>query len=401
VSQYIKPVGKSIRALAEGDTSEYNVDICIGALRPLISAAEKIHYNDIYEVLKSIEQPLVSYRNGKKQTLSKKDIRNITIDYRELTQLISRSVGSNVTEMVVTGIHNLVRHTPAGLPQQAAIADIPVADALEYFREIDSRDIKRLYSSGLVKIGLICQATVSEIVESTGILPAQAEQIKNCALRAVTGISQNNANNKPFDRERESDRDREREREFTILSLTRTGSEGDESPLQPLPTANPVENKPVATATWPNAIEAVLVELKHYQQVADTTAVELDRMQRAVLRLRVARERLKGELEYSVDEIGQLLQPQRLGETQSIATYRQILRSLQQAIDGLTVLMTKTEKLYAQFDHSLTELQEQESQLIALRRRPNAGLSHPLIQSATRRSKEDVDSPPLEQDIEE
>src|SRR5262249_40958491 len=50
VSQYIAPVGKSIRALANGDVSERNIDICIGALKPLILAAEEIHYNDIYDV---------------------------------------------------------------------------------------------------------------------------------------------------------------------------------------------------------------------------------------------------------------------------------------------------------------------------------------------------------------
>src|ERR1043166_8828222 len=55
VSQYITPVGKSIRALINGDTSERNINILIGALRPLILASEEIHYNDIYDVLKSIE----------------------------------------------------------------------------------------------------------------------------------------------------------------------------------------------------------------------------------------------------------------------------------------------------------------------------------------------------------
>src|SRR5438874_1514278 len=78
VSQYITPVGKSIRALVNGDLSERNIDICIGALKPLILASEEIHYNDIYDVLKSIEQPMFAFRQGKKRLLSKKDIRNIS-----------------------------------------------------------------------------------------------------------------------------------------------------------------------------------------------------------------------------------------------------------------------------------------------------------------------------------
>ncbi|KAF0238529.1 MAG: hypothetical protein FD167_4415, partial [bacterium] len=103
VSQYITPIGKSIKSIANGDTSERSLDICIGALKPLILACEEIHYNDIYDVLKSIEQPLVTFREGKKRLLSKKDLRNITTDYKELTRLICRSVGSEMVETSPTG----------------------------------------------------------------------------------------------------------------------------------------------------------------------------------------------------------------------------------------------------------------------------------------------------------
>jgi hypothetical protein len=152
VSQYITPIGKSIRLISNGDFSERNLDICIGALKPLILACEEIHYNDIYDVLRSIEQPLIAFREGRKRLLSKKDIRNITTDYKELTRLISRSVGSEMVETSPTGTMRIAPVTASLIDKP--IEELQISDALSYFEGADHKDIQKLYAGGLIKLAL-------------------------------------------------------------------------------------------------------------------------------------------------------------------------------------------------------------------------------------------------------
>ncbi|MEW6734590.1 MAG: hypothetical protein AB1489_24915 [Acidobacteriota bacterium] len=369
VSQFITPVGKSIRALLNGDLSERNIDICIGALKPLILAAEEIHYNDIYDVLKSIEQPLVSFREGKKRLLSKKDIRNISTDYRELMRLISRSVGSEMIEMNSTGA---MPATAAGLNPNDPIAltELQVSDRLAFFNDIDPHDIQRLYAAGLIKLSLLSQATGQEISESTGIALAAAEKLKQCAINA-------------------------------LASLTNT------PPAASLPTTPPVvgQDIPVGRQTgrldldddeasifnnskqrWLTALEAINDEMAQYYQAITALNTELERTHRALVRMRVARERFKGEIEFYHDDLVDMFETtERLNEEVGTPTnaHRQLLKNLRRAIDVVSSALKKTEVIYSQIDDTVEDAQDMEAQLIALRRRKGAAAKNTNLRRRT------------------
>lgn len=371
VSQYITPVGKSIRALDNGDTSERNIEICIGALKPLTGAAEEIHYNDIYDVLKSIEQPLVAFQSGKKRLLSKKDIRNITTDYKELMRLISRSVGS---EMVETSTGTVRATTAAPVAKSLErLAELHISDALIYFKDSDPRDIQRLYAGGLIKLGLLSQATAQEISESTGIALEAAERLKHCAINALDSLKRATSHlPAPEDAD-----------EILIsrseLHSLRHRFEEDEEPSIPIAKTPDAGGK----QRWHNALEAMASELNHYYQSATALSTELERTHRALVRLRVARERFKGELEFSQDDLCEMLETnetlnQELGTP--LNAHRQLLKNLHRSIDLINSATRKADLIYTQVDESMEDLLEIESQMIALRRHKAAVKNRPLRQ---------------------
>jgi hypothetical protein len=370
VSQYITPIGKSIKSIANGDISERNLDICIGALKPLILACEEIHYNDIYDVLKSIEQPLVAFREGKKRLLSKKDLRNITTDYKELTRLISRSVGSDMVETSPTGTVRIAT-VNTGTVINKSPEEMQIADALAYFDDVDHKDIQKLYAGGLIKLGLLSQATAQEISESTGVEPENAEKLKECAIKALASISAKkpiSVKNVPLDEVPSLAKSEAIEEQFDF-------DEDEENNTQVSYKRTPKETK----NRWLSAVEAITSESSNYLQAANNLINELERTHRALVRARVAREKFKGEVEFYQDDLLEMMQSdehlsQELGNP--LNAQRLLLKRLQQVIDSLNSSMNKTDKLYSQMDEMMGDLQDVEAQFIALRRhRPNKGSS--------------------------
>lgn len=374
VSQYITPIGKSIKSIANGDVSERNLDICIGALKPLILACEEIHYNDIYDVLKSIEQPLVAFREGKKRVLSKKDLRNVTTDYKELTRLISRSVGSDM-ETSPTGTVRIAT-VNTGTVISKSPEDLQIADALAYFDEVDHKDIQKLYAGGLIKLGLLSQATAQEISESTGVDGESAEKLKECAIKALASISAK----KPIsiknislnDKNLSSDQAEHTEENF---NFEEDNIEDREEILHTKPSEKGKQR-------WLSAIEAITSEGNNYFQATNGLINELERTHRALVRARVARERFKGEVEFYQDDLQEMMQSEgylseELGT--SVNAHRQLIKHLQRIIDALNSSMNKTDNLYSQMDEMMGDLQDTEAHFISLRRPRNKAKSGSLI----------------------
>ncbi|MBN8722635.1 MAG: hypothetical protein J0M03_06875 [Acidobacteria bacterium] len=367
VSQYITPIGKSIRLISNGDLSERNLDICIGALKPLILACEEIHYNDIYDVLRSIEQPLIAFREGKKRLLSKKDIRNITTDYKELTRLISRSVGSEMVETSPTGTMRIA-------PVNASLMDKPIeelqiADALSYFEGVDHKDIQKLYAGGLIKLGLLSQATAQEISESTGITTASAELLKQCAVKALLSLATkvktpiNISTEKPPAIERKASN-----------KLSHEADEDDEIDEDDKTGSISFEDKEFEDdkQKWSYAIESILGEATNYLNSTDSVINELARAHRSLVRMRVAKERFNGEVEFYQDDLAKMLESEtflneELGTTSNAQRY--LLKHIQKIIDSINSAMKKTDLLYSQMHEAAENLQDIESQIISLRRR--------------------------------
>lgn len=376
VSQYITPVGKSIRALANGDLSERNIDILIGALKPLILACEEIHYNDIYDVLKSIEQPLTAFREGKKRVLSKKDIRNITTDYKELMRLISRSVGTELLDNTTTG--SIMRATTAaptlGATGASSPAELHVSDALAFFRDADPRDIQRLYAAGLIKLGLLSQATAQEISESTGIGLEQAEKLRDSATNAINGLQ---------------------------IAATVTGPpKADTAASSSRPPAYDLDEDDQSAVfsnsknRWITAVDAMMAEMNHCFQSTTALTTELERTHRALVRMRVAREQFKGEAEFYNDDLMEMLETsERLNEEMGtpVNAHRQLLKNLQRIIDVVNSALKKTEVIYSQLDETMEDLQDVEAQLIALRRRKGGAAKTGLRRRSAPSSTESIE----------
>jgi hypothetical protein len=351
VSQYITPVGKSVRALVNGDLSEHNIDICIGALKPLILASEEIHYNDIFDVLKSIEQPLVAFRKGKKRLLSKKDIRNISTDYKELVRLISRSVGSETVESNSTGIGRNTTATNFAIPAVESPADLHVSDMLPFFKDINPRDIQRLYAAGLIRLGAITTATAQEISESTGIGLPEAEKIRQCSLSAILSAT----TSQPVPK----------------MEMQSSQQAGRYDLEEDDPTTAFTNSK----QRWLMALETLMAEMSQYYQSTIALSNELERTHRALVSMRVARERFKGEVEFYHDDLVDMFETtEKLNEELGTPTtaHRQLLKNLRRIIDVVSSSLKKTEVIYGQLDDTLEDAQDAEAQLIALRRRKGA-----------------------------
>ncbi|MFY9223413.1 MAG: hypothetical protein WAQ98_12140, partial [Blastocatellia bacterium] len=308
VSQYITPIGKSIRLISNGDFSERNLDICIGALKPLILACEEIHYNDIYDVLRSIEQPLIAFREGRKRLLSKKDIRNITTDYKELTRLISRSVGSEMVETSPTGTMKIAPVNASSIDKP--IEELQISDALSYFEGADHKDIQKLYAGGLIKLGLLSQATAQEISESTGITITSAELLKQCAVKALLSLATkvktpnlNISTENPLAIERKASNKLNPE-----IDEDDETDEGNESRAAPFEDKEFEDDK----QKWSYAIEAILGEATNYLNSTDSVINELARAHRSLVRMRVAKERFNGEVEFYQDDLAKMLESETL-----------------------------------------------------------------------------------------
>ena len=368
VSQYITPIGKSIRLISNGDFSERNLDICIGALKPLILACEEIHYNDIYDVLRSIEQPLMAFREGRKRLLSKKDIRNITTDYKELTRLISRSVGSEMVETSPTGTMKIAPVNSTSIDKP--IEELQISDALSYFEGADHKDIQKLYAGGLIKLGLLSQATPQEISESTGIIITNAEFLKQCAIKALLSLATKvKTPNLNISTEKTSAIDHK-----TPTKLNHEIDETDETDEDDESRAAPFEDKEFEDdkQKWSYVIEAILGEATNYLNSTDSVINELARTHRSLVRMRVAKERFNGEVEFYQDDLAKMLESEtllneELGTTNN--AQRHLLKHIQKIIDSINSAMKKTDMLYSQMHEAAENLQDIESQIISLRRR--------------------------------
>lgn len=358
VSQFITPVGKSIRAIANGDHSERNVDICIGALKPLIMAAEEIHYNDIFDVLKSIEQPLVAFRQGKKRLLSKKDVRNISTDYKELTRLISRSVAADTLEIATSGVRSTTAASTLGAP-----ANLMISDLLVYFKDINPEDMQKLFAVGLTRLGDLAYATTREIQDSTGISHETAERLKLCANNAIAGMS--------ISLHRSSG-------EVQRLENTRQTSSLDRDPVASADEVVPRSVSDLVRERWISAVGRLNDELEQYTQTAISIADELERSHRVLTNVRVARERFRGEIEFYQDDLAELfdcVEPvnEELGTPVSI--HRQMLKNLRRTLDHICNALKKAETIYSQIDETLEETQELEMLLLSLRKRRSTLIS--------------------------
>ncbi|MEM4251677.1 MAG: hypothetical protein QW828_07580, partial [Candidatus Bathyarchaeia archaeon] len=335
-----------------------NIDICIGALKPLIMAAEEIHYNDIFDVLKSIEQPLVAFRQGKKRLLSKKDVRNISTDYKELTRLISRSVAADTLEISMSGVRSTTPASALGAP-----ANLMVSDLLAYFKDINPEDMQKLFAVGLTKLGDLAYATTREIQDSTGLDHETAERLKLCANNAIAGMSLN------LQRSSGEVQRMENTRQTSSLERDHIGSAEEVSP----PSVPDLVRE-----RWISAVERLNDELDQYTQAAISVADELERSHRVLTNVRVARERFRGEVEFYQDDLADLfdrVEPvnEELGTPVSI--HRQMLKNLRRTLDHIGNALKKAEVIYSQIDETLEETQELEMLLLSLRKRKSTIIS--------------------------
>ncbi|MBL8149481.1 MAG: hypothetical protein JNN15_06100 [Blastocatellia bacterium] len=348
VAQFITPVGKSIRALASGDLSDKNIEICIGGLKPLIMAAEEIHYNDIYDVLKSIEQPLMAFKQGKKRVLSKKDLKNITTDYKELKKLITRSVGGESIESI-TGARSIAPTSAITSP-----AEIHISDLLVYFKDADSEDLQKLYATGLTKLGDLSNATIQEIIDSTGLPTERAVMLKRYANNAISAVMAALPGRSDFSSEKLSE------------YIARHTAEMEREEGSELAIPSNVKEQ------WTTAAAAVVVEMALYSQAVTVLKDDLERIHKSLLSLRVCREKFKTEVDFYRDDLIDLFESNEyLNDEIGTATnfHRQLLRDLRRGIEVINSMLNKTEVLYDQLDETLEETQETEAAVISLRRR--------------------------------
>lgn len=119
-------------------------------------------------------------------------------------------------------------------------------------------------------------------------------------------------------------------------------------------------------------LEIMQQEIGSYGQAATNLNAELERTHRALLRLRVERERLHGELEFHRDELKQFFEQGGVGDEESqeaLAVHKGMFQALRQVTEVILVAMKKLDIIYGQMEDSVRDIRDLEIEISDLRRK--------------------------------
>lgn len=414
VLQFLEPVGYAIRQLTEivpqaaanpslMSTIRGTIDACTGSLKPLINAADTIKYHDIYDVLKAIERPLTDIQQGKRKTLTERDAKNLNRDFTELTRLIQQSLGQEPQALQSQqGSEVKERFRTA--------SNYLISEMLPYYKDVSPADIQKIHAAGITRLNDLVMASAQEISVASSVSVEAAEHIKLCTFRALMN-TQSPAQGVPPPARPATTTAPSHPPLVSNLGSSYPPPAGPisahlppvESLLEPeaaptlpdmppiealLGTANPIPAhffEPAANQAEQDRLFATLEVIKKsvstYGQSATSLNVELERTHRALLSLRVERERMRSELEFHREELKQFFE-QAGTETEEnqdvLAVHKAMVASLRQVTEVIVFAMKKIDIIYTQMEDSVRDVRDLETDLVELRRKrrtPRVGRS--------------------------
>ncbi|HNJ40940.1 MAG TPA: hypothetical protein PKZ53_10660, partial [Acidobacteriota bacterium] len=414
VLQFLEPVGYAIRQLTEivpqavtnpslMTTIRGTIDACTGSLKPLINAADTIKYHDIYDVLKAIERPLTDIQQGKRKTLTERDAKNLNRDFTELTRLIQQSLGQEP--------QSLQSQQGSDVKERFRTAsNYLISEMLPYYKDVSPADIQKIHAAGITRLNDLVMASAQEISVASSVSVEAAEHIKLCTFRALMNTQSPAQAVLPPTRPATTTAPSHPPMAANLgssypppagpisahLPPMEAALEAEAAPT--LPEMPPIEALLGETSSIPThffepavnpgeqerllaTLEVIKKSVSTYSQSATNLNVELERTHRALLSLRVERERMRSELEFHREELKQFFE-QAGTETEEnqdvLAVHKAMVASLRQVTEIIVFAMKKIDIIYTQMEDSVRDVRDLETDLVELRRKrrsPRVGRS--------------------------
>jgi len=150
LSNYLKPLEEGFDTLEKGQYDDESIAGLLGAVRPLMSAALQMGFDEIAERLKEIESPLQMYRRGKLTKLRQAQMVNMTLSYRQLLKILPKPKKVVAEHRRFTVASELI----------ALLKTVP---------EVTTEYVERLFACGISTLDIVRRTPPYEISITTGI----------------------------------------------------------------------------------------------------------------------------------------------------------------------------------------------------------------------------------------
>jgi hypothetical protein len=181
--EYVPPIRECLVKIKGGNQSKLVRESLLGAITPLIFAAEHVEAAETYAALKRLKEPLErSKRTG--NPVAKEDVKAMIREYNKIVIQLKearKKYGSAgfVRKPAQTAAAAAAREQESDLESQGA--EPALLDILGKIEGIGGEQIERLYAAGLTTVATLREATVKDVMDLTGIDASLALQI----VRAV------------------------------------------------------------------------------------------------------------------------------------------------------------------------------------------------------------------------
>ncbi|GEM_PF-3126703 len=176
--EYVPPIREGLVKLKAGNVSKVVVEGLLGAISPLIFAAEHVEADETFQILRRMRAPLDRARKG--GAISKNDIKMLIREYNkmviQLKESRKRAQGTVVAKRAAD--------VEAKAELDAAADEPALIDVLSKIEGVGGEEIERLFAAGLTTVSTLRQATVKDVMDLTGINAALALQIVRAVYEA-------------------------------------------------------------------------------------------------------------------------------------------------------------------------------------------------------------------------
>lgn len=179
--EYVPPIRECLVKIKGGNQSKIIIESLLGAITPLIFAAEHVDASDTYTALKRLKEPL---ERGKKTgtQLSRDDVKGMIREYNKIViQLKEARKKYGESGFVRTKAAPVAAAADQEANLETQGAEPALLDILSKIEGIGGDQIERLYAAGLTTVATLREATVKDVMDLTGIDASLALQI----VRAV------------------------------------------------------------------------------------------------------------------------------------------------------------------------------------------------------------------------
>lgn len=184
--EYVPPIRECLVKIKGGNQSRIIVESLLGAITPLIFAAEHVEASETYQALKNLKEPLERSKKTN-QPLTRDDIKAMIREYNKIVIQLKearKKLGetSFVRKKTATATAGASGDQDTNLDSQGT--EPALLDILGKIEGIGGEEIERLYAAGLTTVATLREATVKDVMDLTGINASLALQIVRAVYEA-------------------------------------------------------------------------------------------------------------------------------------------------------------------------------------------------------------------------